>query len=153
MTRRSLRSLRLGLRRDGRSASGSRDCLPRFLGDVVPVRWGLFRKPDLGATGKPHLYEDFEPVSMIHWVESGQVHVLALPYREGGWQANVWTDASAYQVDVPTPELADMRGRDLFRQAYPYHRCHGHCVNFSRGRSAARPRDERMRAKVIEFPE
>ncbi len=136
-----------------------------FLGMLCVVRWG-FHKPGWGATGKPHLYEDFEPVSMIHWVDGERVHVLALPHREGGWQAKLWTTASAYQVDVTTPELADMRVRNLFRQAYPYHRCNGHCVNLSSGHSAVlwmdemdrasqRSQDERMdgRAKVIEFPE
>ena len=112
-----------------------------FLGMLCLVRWG-FRKPGLGATGKPHLYEEFEPVNMIHWVDGQKVHVLALPHREGGWQAKVWTDASAYQVDVTTPELADMRGRNLFRQAYPYHRCNSRCVNLSSGQSAVLRRDE-----------
>ena len=70
---------------------------------------------------------------MIHSVDGQKVHVLALPYREGGWQTKLWSEAFAYQVVVPTPELADMRGRELFRKAHPHHRCNGRCLSLSTG--------------------
>ena len=110
-----------------------------FLGMWCAERWGSFRLSgkELRAARLPE--DDFEPVSMIHWVDGEKVHVLALPHREGGWQAKLWTAAFAYQVAVPTPELADMRGRDLFRQAYPYHRCNGRCLNPSSGNRGRDP--------------
>ena len=104
-----------------------------LLGGRYLERWFSFRslRKQLRATQLPD--DDFGPVSMIHWVDGERVHVLALRHREGGWQARVCSTGLAYQVVEPTPELADMRGRDLFWQAFPHHRCNRRCLNLSSG--------------------
>ena len=127
-----------------------------FLGMWCAERWGS-HKPGWEELGGSHLYGDFEPVSMIHRVNGEKVHVLALPHREGGWQAKVWTAASASQMYVTTPELADTQARDLFRQAYPHHRCNGHCLNLAaRARlrySVTKSCMDGRAARLLRFPE
>ena len=50
-----------------------------FLGMWCAERWGSFRLSgqELRAARLPE--DNFEPVSMIHWVDGEKVHVLALP--------------------------------------------------------------------------